>query len=80
MTDPRGTLEKDLRRLHEIVELLERKDLELDQAIVLFEEGTKLLQEVERLLAQAEGRLKQLVDVQGRSRLAEMPPPENDPR
>lgn len=79
MTQAKGTLESDLRRLHEIVEQLERKDLELEQAIALFEEGTAILRDAERLLARAEGRLRQLVDVEGKARLADLPLPD-EPR
>lgn len=80
MTAPKRSLEKDLQRLQEIVELLERKDLELEQAIALFEEGTGLVREAERLLAQAEGRLRQLVELEGEGRLVDLSLPADDAR
>lgn len=79
MTERRGsTLEADLKRLHEIVELLERKDLELEQAITLFEEGVGLLRDAEQLLARAEGRLRQLVGQEGKARVTDLALPSDD--
>lgn len=80
MTGPRGTLEADLKRLHEIVELLERKDLELEQAITLFDEGVGLLRDAEQLLARAEGRLRQLVGGEGKARVTDLSLPSDESR
>jgi exodeoxyribonuclease VII small subunit len=55
------TLEKRLRRLTEIVEALEADEVELDRALALFEEGIGHVQVAERLLAEAELKVEELV-------------------
>ncbi len=54
-------LERRLRRLTEIVETLEADEVELDQALSLFEEGIGHVQQAERLLAEAELKVEELV-------------------
>ncbi len=66
-------LEAALRRLEEIAESLERDDLELNEALKLFDEGMALIKDAERKLAESEGRLQQiLIDRQGRERRADL--------
>lgn len=55
-------LETRLSRLESIVAALEREDLELDQALSLFEEGIGHLREAQRVIAQAELRVDRLVE------------------
>jgi exodeoxyribonuclease VII small subunit len=55
------SLERRLRRLTEIVETLEADEVELDRALALFEEGIGHVQMAERLLAQAELKVEELV-------------------
>lgn len=62
--EPRRNLEADLHRLQEIVGRLEGKEVELEEAIALFEEGIALVRDAERWLAQAEGRLRQFAEAQ----------------
>jgi exodeoxyribonuclease VII small subunit len=62
-----------LNRLEEIVESLEREELELEDALRLFDEGMELIRGAERELVESEGRIKQvLVDRRGRQRLADV--------
>jgi exodeoxyribonuclease VII small subunit len=62
-----------LKRLEEIVESLEREELELEDALRLFDEGMELIRAAERELIESEGRIKQvLVDRRGRQRLADI--------
>lgn len=62
-----------LNRLEEIVESLEREELELEDALRLFDEGMELIRAAERELIESEGRIKQvLVDRRGRQRLADV--------
>jgi exodeoxyribonuclease VII small subunit len=62
-------LGKALNRLEEIVESLEREELELEDALRLFDEGMELIHTAERELIESEGRIKQvLVDRRGRQR------------
>jgi exodeoxyribonuclease VII small subunit len=59
-TEP--AFEVALERLEEIVEQIEREELELDRSLDLFEEGIALLRIAEARLAGAEQRVQQLVE------------------
>ncbi|UCC73242.1 MAG: exodeoxyribonuclease VII small subunit [Gemmatimonadota bacterium] len=62
-------LGKALGRLEQIVESLEREELELEDALRLFDEGMELIRVAERELVESEGKVKQvLVDRRGRQR------------
>lgn len=62
-----------LNRLEKIVESLEREELELEDALRLFDEGMELIRTAERQLIESEGRIKQvLVDRRGRQRLGDV--------
>ncbi len=54
--------ESDLTRLQAIVDQLEREDLELDRALQLFEEGIARLRSAHAALADADGRVRLLVE------------------
>ena len=56
------SFEQHLERLEEIATQLDRSDVPLDKALILFEEGIKRLREASDTLASAEGRLKELVE------------------
>lgn len=72
MSEKKG-LGKAIERLEQIVARLEREELELDDALTLFDEGMELVRAAERELVESEGRLKQvLVDRKGRERLADI--------
>ncbi len=49
--------EEKLKRLEEIVELLSSPELELDNSLKLFEEGVKLVRELNSELKEAKGRV-----------------------
>ena len=55
------SLEQRLERLGRIVEVLEADEVELDQALALFEEGIGHVREAERILAAAELKVEELV-------------------
>jgi exodeoxyribonuclease VII small subunit len=61
MTAP--TLEAALHRIDEITRQLDRGDLELEQALALYEEGVRLLRGAEGLLGRAEEHIHQLRSV-----------------
>jgi exodeoxyribonuclease VII small subunit len=68
--DPRSA---DLKRLEEIVRLLERDDVDLDQALTLFEEGVRHLKSAKERLTEAEGRVERVLeDASGVLRLTEL--------
>ncbi len=54
------TFEENMSRLEEIVSLLERGDAPLDQAMALFEEGTKLVNQCRKELDTAEQKVVKL--------------------
>lgn len=59
---PEPGLEARLQRLDEIVASLEREDLELDDALKLFEEGIAQLRAAQGVLNTAELRIEQLIE------------------
>lgn len=70
------SLGKAIDRLEEIVQSLEQEELELEEALGLFDEGMELVRSAERELTESEGRLKQvLVDRKGRQRAVEFEVP-----
>jgi exodeoxyribonuclease VII small subunit len=56
------TFEQSLARLEEIVRDLERSDLDLDQALRLFEEGIGHLRTAGESLKAVDARVQQLVE------------------
>jgi exodeoxyribonuclease VII small subunit len=61
MADAAPSLEQRLDRLEKIVQSLEREDLELEQAMQLFEEGVTHIRHAQELLNQAELRIERLI-------------------
>ncbi len=57
-----ANFEKELARLEEIVSKLEAGSLGLDESIALYEEGARCLKACQGRLAQAEARIKMLVE------------------
>ena len=51
------SFEKSLERIEEIVKSLERGDVPLDEALSLFEEGTKLIKSCGKMLDGAEQKV-----------------------
>ena len=66
------SFEVAIKRLTEIVQVLERGELPLEESLRLFEEGVKLSRVSQQKLDTAEKRVEQLlaVDEQGRPRTA----------
>lgn len=56
------TFEQTLDRLEAIAAQLERDDLPLEQALKLFEEGIARLREASTALADAEGKVRTLIE------------------
>ncbi|HET9949123.1 MAG TPA: exodeoxyribonuclease VII small subunit, partial [Longimicrobiales bacterium] len=55
------SLEARLRRLEEILARMESDDVSLEEALRLFEEGVQHVREAERVLAEAELRVEELL-------------------
>jgi exodeoxyribonuclease VII small subunit len=62
MSDEDLTFEGALEELQTIADSLERNDLDLDQALRLFERGIERLRAAGRLLDSAHGRVEELVN------------------
>lgn len=56
------TLADDLARLETLVRRLEQDDVELDEALALFEEGVKHLRAARERLTAAEARVQQVLE------------------
>lgn len=54
--------EAAIRELQRVVDLLERDDLELDDALQLFESGVTHLRTANELLSVAKGRIEELIE------------------
>ena len=65
------TLEGRLKRLEEILAQLEADEVELERALVLFEEGVALVRDAERVLAQTELRVEEFLSKGGTAPLEE---------
>lgn len=60
MQEKQQSFEASLRRLNEIVAVLERGDAPLEQSLTLFEEGTALVRYCSVMLDQAEQKVVRL--------------------
>lgn len=56
------SLSVELRRLEEIVHLLEREDADLDRALALFEEGVIRLKLARERLGEAEAKVQRVLE------------------
>ncbi len=76
MSEEARTLERRLERLDAIVAELERENLELEQALALFEEGVGHLRASEQTIRAAELRIQQLLEgPRGEPAVVAMPGP-----
>lgn len=57
-----GSFEATLSRLEQIASALDRDDLPLEEALLLFEEGIAKLREATRQLAEADGKVQTLIE------------------
>lgn len=62
MAEAEPTIEEALKRLEAIAEKLEDPDLDLDEAVRLYEEGLRLYERCAKKLDAAELRITQLAD------------------
>ena len=56
------TFEQTLARLEEIAAALDRDDVPLEQALLLFEEGIARLRDASTALGEAEGKVRTLIE------------------
>jgi exodeoxyribonuclease VII small subunit len=67
MTEAELTFEAAMSELESIVDALENEDLDLDEALALFERGVSRLRTASHLLDAARGRVEELIEVAGGS-------------
>ena len=73
MAEETGGFAQDLERLEQIVRRLEAEELDLDEALRLFEEGVECLRAARERLGTAEVRVRQvLADQAGKLRIEEL--------
>jgi exodeoxyribonuclease VII small subunit len=71
--------EQALAELEAVVERLESGELSLEQSLKHFERGIALTRACQKSLAEAEQRVKVLMETDGREQLAPFEPPAPDP-
>ncbi len=62
MSKKRPSFREELERLEKIVRTLEEKDIELDEALQLFEEGVRRLKDARALLEESEVTVKRVLE------------------
>ncbi|MBT8335975.1 MAG: exodeoxyribonuclease VII small subunit [Gemmatimonadetes bacterium] len=67
-TDDAPGLEQRLKRLESILTALEADEMDLERALALFEEGVGHVREAERILAETELRVEELLGEDGATR------------
>jgi exodeoxyribonuclease VII small subunit len=78
MGSEKVTLEQALSRLDSIVASLEREDLELDDALRLFEEGISHIRNAQQIIAATELRIERLVEERGQPLIEPMKLPNTE--
>lgn len=56
--------EKEIKRLDEIVEKISSKALPLEESLKLYEEGNKIIAELEKALQEAEEKIEKIVNIE----------------
>ena len=64
MSEKKIDFAKEIQRLDEIVDEVSSKALPLDESLKLYEEGTKIIKELEQALKEAEKKVEQIVSIE----------------
>ncbi len=71
--------ESTMAELERIVAALDREEIDLDEALRLFEEGVRHVRRANQLLEEVRGRIEELIETSsGEVRTAEVEVPEED--
>ncbi len=65
MSEKKIDFAKEIKRLDEIVNEVSSKALSLEESLKLYEEGTKIIKELEAALKEAEEKVEKIVDTKG---------------
>ena len=61
MSQPNQTFEASMARLEQIVRAMERGDVALEESLKLFQEGTELVRNCQKLLDEAQMQVKMIM-------------------
>ena len=61
MNEKNATFESNLQRLEQIVRAMERGEVALEESLKLFQEGTELVRNCQRLLDEAQLQVKKIM-------------------
>ena len=76
MSDGAADFDRTLEELRRIVETIDARDIDLDEAMSLFEQGMSRVKELRALLDTNRGRVEELIrDASGESSTVEWDPP-----
>ena len=64
MAEKKISFEKQIQRLDEIVEKISSKALPLDESLKLYEEGNKIIRDLEEALKEAQEKVEKIVDIE----------------
>ena len=71
MNQPNQTFEASMIRLEQIVRAMERGDVALEESLKLFQEGTELVRNCQKLLDEAQLQVKMIMTAQDGSPVKE---------
>ena len=63
MSEKKIDFEKQIKRLEEIVDNVSNKALSLDESLKLYEEGTRIIKDLETALKKAEEKVEEIITV-----------------
>ena len=64
MSEKKIDFAKEMKRLDEIVEEISSKTLSLEESLKLYEEGNKIIKELEGALKEAEEKVEKVVSIE----------------
>ena len=64
MSEKKIDFAKEIARLDEIVDEVSSKALPLDESLKLYEEGIKIIKELEEALKEAEAKVEKIIDIE----------------
>ena len=64
MSEKKVDFKKEIARLDEIVDEVSSKTLSLDESLKLYEEGMKIIKQLEGALKEAEEKVEQVVSIE----------------
>lgn len=64
MAESKLNFEEKLKRLDEIVNAISNKDSSIDDSLKLYEEGNKIIKELEKALKDAEESIEKVIEIE----------------